>query len=35
MFVSEYGPLVSSDFTFTHITGSSPIVDIMLAIRSL
>ena len=36
MFDSAYGdePSGSSDLTLTHITGSSPIVDIIASIRS-
>ena len=34
MFPAAYGPLATSDFTFTHITGASPRVDIMVSIRS-
>src|SRR5437660_1768434 len=34
MFCSEYGPDDSRDFTVTHMTGWSPITDIIFLIRS-
>ena len=33
MLLSAYGPVASSDFTFTHMTGWSPISDIISLIR--
>ena len=35
MLGSAYGPLVTSDLTFTHSTGWLPITDIIRGIRSL